>query len=97
MFLREHNRIAEELKKVNPDWGASKLFKETRKIIGALLQQVTYREFLPAFLSDADLQKYNLKLKSTGFSSSYDNTINPGAKNVFNAAAFRFGHTMVGF
>lgn len=95
MFLREHNRIADELRKVRPDWEASKVFKETRKIIGALLQQVTYKEFLPTFLREEDLVKYNLKLKNRGFSSSYNNSLNPGAKNVFNAAAFRFGHSMV--
>lgn len=95
VFVREHNRIVEELRKVRPDWDAATLFQETRKIIGALLQQINYREFLPSILREEDLVKYNLKLKSTGYSTSYNNSRNPAARNVFNAAAFRFGHSQV--
>lgn len=95
VFVREHNRIVEELRKVRPDWDAATLFQETRKIIGALLQQINYREFLPSILREEDLVKYNLKLQLTGHSSSYNSSRNPGAKNVFNAAAFRFGHSQV--
>lgn len=95
MFVREHNRIARELRKVRKDWDARTLFLETRKIIGALIQQVTYGEFLPSILSDKDLDKYNLRLQKTGYSSNYNSSINPGAKNVFSAAAFRFGHSLV--
>lgn len=95
VFVREHNRIVEELRKVRPDWDAATLFQETRKIIGALLQQINYREFLPSILREEDLVKYNLKLQLTGHSSSYNSSRNPAAKNVFNAAAFRFGHSQV--
>ena len=95
LFVREHNRIAEELRKVRPDWDARTLFQETRKIIGALLQQVTYGEFLPSILKDQDIDRFNLRLQRRDFSSSYNSSINPAAKNVFNAAAFRFGHSMV--
>ncbi|XP_078321657.1 salivary peroxidase/catechol oxidase-like isoform X2 [Crassostrea virginica] len=95
LFVREHNRIAEELRKVRPDWDARTLFQETRKIIGALLQQVTYGEFLPSILSDQDIDRFNLRLQRRDFSSSYNSSINPAAKNVFNAAAFRFGHSMI--
>ncbi|XP_034310733.2 eosinophil peroxidase [Magallana gigas] len=95
VFVREHNRIVEELRRVRPDWDAATLFQETRKIIGALLQQINYREFLPSILREEDLVKYNLKLQLTGHSSSYNSSRNPAAKNVFNAAAFRFGHSQV--
>lgn len=95
MFVREHNRIVQKLRKVRPDWDADTLFQETRKIIGALLQQITYGEFLPSILQEQDLVKYNLKLKKERFSYSYDSSINPATKNVFNAAAFRFGHSQV--
>ncbi|XP_062582790.1 thyroid peroxidase-like [Saccostrea cucullata] len=95
VFAREHNRIAEELRKVRPDWSAWKIYQEARKIIGALLQQITYGEYLPAILAESDLVKYNLKLKKRGFSNSYNASLNPAAKNVFNAAAFRFGHSQI--
>lgn len=95
MFVREHNRIVQKLQKVRPDWDPDTLFQETRKIIGALLQQITYGEFLPSILREQDLVKYNLKLKKQRFSYSYDSSINPATKNVFNAAAFRFGHSQI--
>lgn len=95
MFVREHNRIVQKLQKVRPDWDPDTLFQETRKIIGALLQQITYGEFLPSILREQDLVKYNLKLKRKRFSYSYDSSINPATKNVFNAAAFRFGHSQI--
>lgn len=95
MFLREHNRITDELRKVRPDWGTWRVFQEARKIVGALLQQVTYGEYLLTVLREEDLVKFNLKLRKRGFSSSYNASVNPAAKNVFNAAAFRFGHSQV--
>eukprot|EP00105_Crassostrea_gigas_P010961 XP_011426438.1 PREDICTED: eosinophil peroxidase isoform X2 [Crassostrea gigas] len=95
MFVREHNRIVRELRKVQPRWSSLKLYQEARKIIGALLQQVTYREFLPSILRKQDLEKHKLKLRNWGFSNSYNCSLNPGTKNVFNAAVFRFGHSLI--
>lgn len=97
MFVREHNRIVRKLQKIQPNWGSLKLYQEARKIIGALLQQVTYREFLPSILRKQDLEKHKLKLQKWRFSNSYNCSLNPGTKNVFNAAVFRFGHSLVSY
>ena len=43
IFLREHNRLAEVLTLVNPDWKDERIFQEARKIVIAMSQHITYR------------------------------------------------------
>ncbi|XP_004707438.1 lactoperoxidase [Echinops telfairi] len=84
LFLREHNRLAQELKRINPSWDGEVLFQETRKILGAFVQIVTFRDYLPIVLGD-EMQK-----KIPPY-QGYSESVDPRISNVFTFA-FRFGH-----
>ena len=85
LFVREHNRIAKRLRQINPHWTGDKLYEETRKIVGGILQKITYEDYLPELLGEHPLPKYR----------GYKYWINPGVINSVAAAAYRFGHSMI--
>ena len=45
--MRLHNDIAYRLSEINPQWNDDRLYEESRKIVGAIMQHVTYKEYLP--------------------------------------------------
>jgi peroxidase len=94
-FVGEHNRIAIELADLNPHWSDEKLYQETRRIIGAIFQHITFREFLPLVLGKEVCRLFDLDLESSGYYHGYDPKVNPFIANSFSAAAFRFGHSLV--
>lgn len=50
IFLRFHNYIASELFHINQFWTDEELYHEARKIIGAVIQHITYHHYLPIIL-----------------------------------------------
>lgn len=50
MFLRFHNFVASKLRHTVPLWADETLYQESRKIVGAVIQHVTYTQFLPTIL-----------------------------------------------
>lgn len=52
MFMRLHNLLANELSSINPDWTDSTLFHEARRVVIAVIQHITYNEYLPILLGE---------------------------------------------
>lgn len=46
LWFREHNRVATRLRDLNPSWDGDRIYEESRKIVGAQLQLITYRLIL---------------------------------------------------
>ena len=85
LFNREHNRIAGILKHINRHWDDEKLYQETRKIVGGILQKITYENYLPKILGDDGVLPFR----------GYQYDANPGILNEFSSAAFRYGHSLI--
>uniref|UniRef100_A0A452VDV9 Myeloperoxidase n=1 Tax=Ursus maritimus TaxID=29073 RepID=A0A452VDV9_URSMA len=88
LFLREHNRLATELKRLNPGWDGERLYQEARKIVGAMVQIITYRDYLPLVLGPRAMRKYLPRYRC------YNDSVDPRIANVFTNA-FRYGHTLI--
>ncbi|KAJ6637377.1 Chorion peroxidase [Pseudolycoriella hygida] len=95
VLVGEHNRVAIELAGLNPHWSDEKIYQEARRIIGAMVQHITYREFLPLVLGRDVCRLFDLELEREGFFQNYDIRVNPTVANSFSAAAFRFGHSLI--
>ncbi|XP_025864992.2 thyroid peroxidase [Vulpes vulpes] len=89
LWLREHNRLASALKALNAHWSADTAYQEARKVVGALHQIITLRDYVPKVLGPEAFQQH------VGPYEGYDPTVDPTVSNVFSTAAFRFGHATV--
>lgn len=85
LFLRWHNVLATRVKQQHPAWSDEDVFQRARRIVIASLQNIITYEYLPAFLGPTQLPEY----------SGYNPDIHPGISHMFQAAAFRFGHTLI--
>ncbi|EFX68983.1 putative peroxinectin, partial [Daphnia pulex] len=95
IFLREHNRLAAELARLNSGWDDERLYQEAKRILAAQMQHITYNEWLPVIIGRAKMQELGLLPLQQGFSQDYDKNLNPSVLNEFAGAAFRFGHTLI--
>ncbi len=83
LFVREHNRQAEKIAEINPDYTGDQIYEKAREIVAAEIQFITYNEFLPALLGN----------NAIGIYRRYEPDIDAGILNNFSAAAYRFGHS----
>lgn len=69
-----------------PSASDEEIYQLARKIVGAEIQKITYKEFLPVLLGP---------MAPNPDAYQYDHTIDTRIANEFSTMAFRFGHSMV--
>lgn len=89
IFMREHNRIATQLQALNSKMDDETVFSVTRAIVGAEIQKITYKDYLPIILGQRFFDKAIKPYKQ------YDPRIDSTIANGFATAAYRFGHSQV--
>lgn len=85
LFVREHNRYVSELALQRPGLSGDELYERGRRFVGALMQVITYNEFLPSLLGPGALSTYD----------GYNPNVDASIANIFSTAAYRFGHSML--
>ena len=88
IFVREHNRLVDRLRRLNLRWSPSRLFLEARRIVAAEIQNIVQTEFIPLLLGGSPPPPDQ---EWTGY--YYDKNIDPTITNAFATASYRFGHS----
>ena len=85
LFVREHNRLAEQIAAEQPQLDDEGIYQAARRIVMAQMQVITYREFLPRLLGPDALPPYR----------GYRPRANASIRTEFSTAAYRLGHTLL--
>ena len=89
LWIREHNRIATQFKTMNPFWSSEHVFQETRKLVGAILQKITYEDYLTKVLGQST---YDTVIRSY---NGYNRMVDASIPNSFATAAYQFGGSLI--
>lgn len=95
LFVRQHNRLATKLARLNSLWDDETLFQETRRLVTAQIQHVTFREFLPAVLGENLAENLQLTPMTAGHYLGYDIDAYPGTLEAAASAALSFSLAML--
>lgn len=97
ILVREHNRLANILAKLNPDYSDEKLFQIARKINIAQYQKISYYEWLPLILGGSTCYSNSLtyNVGHYDYVNDYEESWNPAPLAESSAAALRYLHTTI--
>ena len=85
LLMREHNFWADTIKAGDPTLDDEGIYLRARAIVGAEIQLITYRDFVPILLGPDALTPY----------AGYNLAVDPRVSLAFSTAAFRVGHTFL--
>ena len=85
LFMREHNRWCDVLAPAHPTWSDEELYQEARRRVSALVQIITFKEFLPTLVGPY----------APSVDGAYMPEVDTTIASEFSAALYRVGHTML--
>jgi hypothetical protein len=85
LFMREHNFWADQFSSGDPTLDDDGIYFRARAVVCAEIQKITYQDFLPGLIRRTTLPPY----------PGYNENVDPSIANVFAAASFRFGHSLL--
>lgn len=94
LLLRRHNQHAMALAKINPEWNDEVLYWETRRILTAEINHITFAEYLPSLLPADFLDYFGLLPQTKGY-TKYNPSVDGASQLEWATAAGRFGHSQV--
>jgi peroxidase len=94
IWVREHNRIADALAKLNPYWSDELIFQTARTINIAEYQNVVYKDFLPLLVGKQFHEIFDIGVEKDGYFMEYDPFILANVAIEFSSAAARYGHSL---
>ncbi len=84
LFVREHNRLCKSISISNPLYEEEQIFQKARRQVIAMMQQITFNEFLPALLG-TNISTYG----------GYKKDTDPRMATEFSTVGYRLGHSML--
>ncbi|GMS94329.1 hypothetical protein PENTCL1PPCAC_16504, partial [Pristionchus entomophagus] len=91
IYLRQHNKWAEQIRVLRPMWSDNLVYQETRRLMIALYQSHVFSEYLPKIIGQQKMREFDLN--PSGLRNTYDPNTNPSVSIEFCSGAFRFGHS----
>ena len=85
LFVREHNRLAGIIRTLMPEWSGDRVYEAARTLVGAEIQAITFREYLPALLGPS----------APELTGRYEPDLAPEISNHFSSALYRYGHSQL--
>jgi hypothetical protein len=85
IFLRNHNRLADQIQDAFPTWTDQQVFQEARKLNIAEYQNIVYNGYIPSIVGAGAMPAY----------AGYNPNFNAGIRTEFSTVGFRFGHSLL--
>ncbi|XP_050540461.1 peroxidase-like isoform X2 [Daktulosphaira vitifoliae] len=93
VFLRLHNFLAKNFRRMNQQWSDEVIYQEVRRIIGAIIQVITYRDFIPNLIGRRFSEENGLSIFKS--KTTYDRTLISSTGLEFSVAAYRVPHNII--